>query len=204
MTRTHEELIQLICEQLEPLKSRERLGAADARPFVKAAVRQRLELTPKINSLLMPITNAGAINTAAKQFRIKFQKDKLACLLKETSPEQFKALDEQLEQLEKITGPDTRFDTSKWLTAFNAHILIQNFSQTPPTGTEGGPLRTIASLIHEYRTGEQDKDLKRACYTALKTRVARGDLDGDLGSFESENAKTQVPPKNRADLLKRV
>ena len=91
MTCTHEELIQLICERLEPLKSRERLGAADARPFVKAAVRQRLELTPKINSRLMPITNAGPINTAAKQFRIKFQKGKLACLLKETSPEQFKA-----------------------------------------------------------------------------------------------------------------
>jgi len=166
MTRSRKAIIQEICEQLKPLQQID--------VDIAKVVKERLELTPKINSALMPITNAKAINTAAKKFRAKFQKDKLAGLLKETFPEQFKALDEQLQQLEKITGPDTRFDTSKWLTAFNAHILIQNFSQIPPTSTEGGPLRTIASLIHEYRTGEQNKDLKRACYTALKTRVRRG------------------------------
>ncbi|SHG53350.1 hypothetical protein [Bradyrhizobium erythrophlei] len=174
MTRSREHIIQAICEQLEPLKSNERLGAADARPFVKAAIREKLELTPRISTAVMPITNASAISKAAKLFRAKFQKDKLAELLKETFPEQFKALDEQFEQLEKIKGPDVRFDTSIWLTGFIACSLIKEFSRLAPTGTEGGPLRSIASLVHEYRTGEPEHDLKRACYRALKERVVRG------------------------------
>src|SRR2546426_1185224 len=103
MTRSHEIIIQKICDQLKPLKNEN--------VDIVSEVRQRLELAPKINSALMPVTNAKAINTAAKKFRAKLHKDKLASLLKETLPEHFKELDARLEQLEKITGPDSRFDT---------------------------------------------------------------------------------------------
>ena len=168
MPRSHDDIVQAIFEQLEPLHQDVDVNIA------KAAIREKLELTPQINSLLIPITNAKAINKAAKLFRAKFHKDKLAELLKESFPDPFKILDEQLQQLEKIEGPDGRFDTSLWLTAFVAHSLIANFSKLPPTGTEGGPLRTVASLIHEYRTGVCDHDLKRACFTMLKTRIVRG------------------------------
>jgi hypothetical protein len=181
MTPRQMDIIQEICDQLEPLKSNVRLGTADARPFVEIVIAQRLDLTPRISSGLMAITSAAEIRSAAKKFRAKFHKDKLAKLLKETQciigeaqpfPDIFKALDEQLERLEKIKGPDTRFDTSIFLTATVAHKLILDFSQLAPTGTEGGPLRSIASLIHEYRTGECDHDLKRACYMVLNDAFA--------------------------------
>jgi type I site-specific restriction endonuclease len=162
VTRSHKDsLIEEICNQLRPLKKKN--------VNIASEVKQRLELFDKVNPKLMPVTNAKAINTAAKLFRAKFRKDKLADLLRETLPYIFKALDEQFEQLEKIEGPDVRFDTSKWLTAEFARILIKEFSKRPPTGTAAkGPLRTIASLIHEFRTGERDKDLKRACDAVVK------------------------------------
>jgi type I site-specific restriction endonuclease len=89
-------LIEEICNQLRPLKKKN--------VNIASEVRQRLELFDKVNPKLMPVTNAKAINTAAKLFRAKFRKDKLADLLRETLPYIFKALDEQFEQLEKIEG----------------------------------------------------------------------------------------------------
>jgi type I site-specific restriction endonuclease len=123
VTRSHKDnLIEEICNQLRPLKKKN--------VNIASEVRQRLELFDKVNPKLMPVTNAKAINTAAKLFRAKFRKDKLD-LLRETLPYIFKALDEQFEQLEKIEGPDVRFDTSKWLTAEFARILIKEFSKRP-------------------------------------------------------------------------
>jgi hypothetical protein len=162
-SRSHQDIIDEICEQLQPLK----LADVD----IANAVEARLKQAHSIYSRLRPVTNAKPINKAAKLFRAKFHKDKLAGLLQETLPEHFKELDQQLAGLEKITGPDVRFDTSIWVTVSIAKGLIKQYSHKAPTGTEGGPLRSIATLVHEYRTGEHGRDFKRACTAILKPRI---------------------------------
>ena len=166
MTRSRkEDIIQEICEQLRPLKP------TDVNVNIAEVVKDRLEQAHLIYSKLRLVTNAKPINKAAKKFRDKFHNDKLGKLLKETLPEHFKELDAQLEQLEKITGPDIRFDTSIWVNAAIAKGLIKQYSQKAPTGTEGGPLRSIATLVHEYRTGKHGKDFKRACLAIIRPRI---------------------------------
>jgi hypothetical protein len=118
--------------------------------------------------MLKPVVLSKRINKAAKRFRTRLHEDELAYLLKEALPREFQALDDVLARLEKIQGPDIRFDTSKFLSAVIARGLIAEFSKTPPTGSPKGSLRSIAPLVYEFLTGNRSGDLKRAIDAVLK------------------------------------
>ena len=53
--------------------------------------------------------------------------------------------------------------------------MIKNLSKTKPTIDPNGPLRMIAVLIYECRTGKPIDDLERACKAALKAAKAGRD-----------------------------
>jgi hypothetical protein len=171
--RSREFIIGKICRELQPSKGE---NAALAKQIM-----EHLKLFGEVSPRLRPIGNAAAISKAAREFRIKFRGTKLAKLLRETFPEKikspdgqlnegigpFEVIDNQLAWLEKIAGPLPQFDSSKALTGEVAVILVKNFSERPPREREKS-LRAIVSWVHEFRTLEPDKKLKRVCDAAIK------------------------------------
>jgi hypothetical protein len=177
--RSRETIIAKICKELQP-------SGKDAAALA-AQIRGRLDLLTVTSSRLTSIGNAAAISKAAKEFRIEFHESKLGGLLKETgvpaifkSPGEdkaddqgrggigaFEVIDLQLESLTHVTGPAPQSDISKHLTGLWARILIDNFSERSSRHRETS-LRIIVPLIHELRTGEQDKPLKRICDAAIE------------------------------------
>src|SRR5262249_3216355 len=69
---------------------------------------------------------------------------------------------------ERYVGPSPLYDVEKSLSAKYARFLIVGLSKSPPTMAPSGPLRTIASLIFEVITGEQDANLERHCKAELR------------------------------------
>jgi hypothetical protein len=198
--RSRQKIIEDICARLRPLNvdidivNGDLVFAHRLGDEVKEKVRRRLESAPMIYSAMAGVTNARAINTAAKIFRKRFQRSKLASLLKKTFyvPDgaigigPFEIIDQHLDWLEKIgrarsetpsgpkwtsadgKSPRHNINISKWLTAYIAKTLIRDFSSRPPTGAAKGPLNIITSLIHEYRTGQRGKTFERACDAVLQ------------------------------------
>ncbi len=161
MTRpTPEPVIEAICGEL--------LGRRfDARKDVDIAkeIGRRLELFDEVCARLSGIKNAEAISGAARRLRT---------LLEETIPGGFEEELEWLARLEKIEGPAPNSEPLKWLDAEFARILIKDCSTLRPTIHPKGPLRTIAGLLHWYRTGKEDRDLERACKAVLKAANPKG------------------------------
>jgi hypothetical protein len=69
---------------------------------------------------------------------------------------------------ETYRGPSPLYEVEKGLSAKYARFLIVGLSKRPPTMAPSGPLRTIASLIFEVITGEQDANLERHCKAELR------------------------------------
>jgi len=154
MTRAYkEELIGIICKQLQPLRQPDI-------DITKAVKQKQKWLARAIAAVSEAPINIKAINKAAKELRT---------LLKNTFFGRFKELDEQLQYFEKIKGPDIRHDRPKKLTAEWARTLIKEFSLKRPTNNPKGPLRVISGLIYQYTT-EQEKefDFERACELVLR------------------------------------
>jgi hypothetical protein len=159
--RSKDLLIDKICAELEPLKTGTDMDT------VAKEIRHRLQQkAPKMHSRLMGVTNATAIRKGAKEFRAKFHsfkatkhKVRFADLLKETCPKVFEIIDCQLEAMTRLEGPDSRFESSEYLSVRLARGLLDDFSRPPIRKVR---LCSIAALIHEFRTGER-KPLKNAC-----------------------------------------
>jgi hypothetical protein len=66
---------------------------------------------------------------------------------------------DELDWFEHITGPSPSIDMGKHLCSVFADGLTNQFCMEPPTGTENGPVREIASLLYLAVYGE-DADLK--------------------------------------------
>ena len=62
---------------------------------------------------------------------------------------------------DKFGGASSKVNLGRFTAAAFAEDLIKRFAQFPPTGTVGGPLWTISSLLYEAATGEAERDLKR-------------------------------------------
>jgi hypothetical protein len=164
MTRSREIIIQKICGELKPLKQ----PVMD----IVAAVTQRLELIPVMYHRIvddtdpanvvygephMPFAEVKSIATAAELFRVKFQEDKLGCLLKENMPMIFRIMDEHFEELEKMDTSGKR-DIPSRFTADIAVQLTRDYSLRPTAAKENA----VTTLVHEYQTGEKGKELRRA------------------------------------------
>jgi hypothetical protein len=86
------------------------------------------------------------------------------------------AANEQLRSLHAWLGrlsrgrrtPADKVGAAKYSLANEAFFLIETFCETQPTGTEGGPFRTIAELLHESATSQPGADMKRACDRVLQ------------------------------------
>jgi hypothetical protein len=79
---------------------------------------------------------------------------------------------ELVSRLDKGRGPDKRFGVLQWLCAHQACVLIEQFSQKAPVGTQDGNLHSIAQLIREAVTGHpgSSTDTLRACKSVLRFR----------------------------------
>jgi len=74
----------------------------------------------------------------------------------------------------KPTRPrlDFRFDNFKYTCAFQAVVLIENFSEKPPVTSEAGNIHNISKLVLEHVTGQKPTEtgLLGACREALEYR----------------------------------
>lgn len=150
-----EEIVSDICRLLHPLKDNTVNPATD--------VKAHLELHKAFSKQLASLTQTGEIAREAKKARTNFQQSTLGRLLREAMPGNFEEIDRQYEFLENVTGPHKKAEPLKRDAALTARALIHQMSSQRATGTTNGPMRTIASLIFEWHTGEAGLDLKRAC-----------------------------------------
>jgi hypothetical protein len=65
-----------------------------------------------------------------------------------------------LHWLAELRGPLPHFGRTKYLAALLAEGLVNEFSEMPPTGTEGEPVRNIAGLFYRAVAGGKWIDLK--------------------------------------------
>jgi hypothetical protein len=67
-------------------------------------------------------------------------------------------------------GLSDHVDRENLVCAAAAHEMIKEFSKRVPSGSDGGPLRTIAALLFEAVTGRRatDRQFKRACDNLLR------------------------------------
>ena len=65
-------------------------------------------------------------------------------------------------------GDHPNYDHAKKQSAWFSCFLMQGCSDRKITGTENQAFRTIASLLYEVVSGQQNADLKRACDTMLR------------------------------------
>jgi hypothetical protein len=165
-----EEIHEEICDELRPLTD----GA-------KKEIRARLELFNKVCKSLSGIKNAKAINKAARELRVVLVNTFLGLFEEQQAAscsgklEWFgglinEELFTQLLWLEKISGPAANSNPLKWFDAEFARILIKDFSNKKLNNDPNGALRSISTLIHEYRTGKPgtDFDFENACEAVLK------------------------------------
>jgi hypothetical protein len=65
-------------------------------------------------------------------------------------------------------GDHPNYDHAKNQSAWFSYVLMQSHSDRKITGTENQAFRTIAGLVYDVVSGQQDADLKRACDTLLR------------------------------------
>ena len=87
--------------------------------------------------------------------------------------------------MEKLTAltyrkPPRNIDRLKRECAVVAWLLITKYTVKKPTGTQDGPFRTVAGLLHQFvcpTTDEEIIDLKSACDEVLKRVRAGSNLE---------------------------
>lgn len=67
-------------------------------------------------------------------------------------------------------GVSGHVDRAKAVCAEGAYDLIVKFSKRRPSGTVDGRFRTIAGLLFQALSGQQNVDLKRACDSQIRRR----------------------------------
>jgi hypothetical protein len=159
------------------------------------------DVAKKVRRLLTMRISAHAVKAATKAKAIATAARQLHVLLKETFGAAddadydwgtFKELIEQLDRLERCTGPDVRTNFEKRLTGRIARRLVESFSTLPPTGAL---LRKIAPLVYQYMTDKHmdGLDLERACRDALKDQFSDSD-DADHAAAVRRTSMVLAPP----------
>jgi hypothetical protein len=166
-------LIKLILREVDQL--RRRLAGTPAAALKH--LKQIRETAAKLEKLLLTMPNRVAWVAEMRQGTLGF-KDESGLLLPapvEQSRLKFISFISDLERLqtaakiaERYRGPSSLYEVEKSLSAKYSRFLIVALSKSTPTMAPSGPLRTIASLIFEVMTGEQDANLERHCKAELR------------------------------------
>jgi hypothetical protein len=82
--------------------------------------------------------------------------------------DQLEALRGVCDEARKMSDNDPRIEYEKRDCAYLAFQSMNHYSTQEITGTSTGPFLSIASLLYEAVTGEQDANMKRACDAVLK------------------------------------
>jgi hypothetical protein len=90
------------------------------------------------------------------------------------------ALQATVAVLQSRRGLSGHVDRTKPHCAKIAYDLMVNYSHCRPSGTRDAKFQTIAALLFEAMTGEQNADLKRACDNEMhrRPRYAKSGLSG--------------------------
>ena len=86
-----------------------------------------------------------------------------------------------LDWCEHLEGPSQRFDRAKYLAALFADSLVNEFSQKPPTGTEGGQVRDIAGLLYSAISDANADELADLKHQTDAVRRSWSDLELSRG-----------------------
>ena len=76
------------------------------------------------------------------------------------------AIDPKLAQLSRFKS--NQWQPLRWDCALCAYVLMRELSTRMPVSSPGSRFRVIASLVFEWVTGTQVKDLKRACDNVMR------------------------------------
>lgn len=171
MPRDVEDIVEEIADNLRPWRHRdrrkieqeirERLGEMRYELDVLKALLTPASLTAALDKIEKRAAALAAEIEAADEFR------KVAALCGFSLEPLRTALDVFRS---RRGGRSGHFKWENALCAESAYKLIIKFSETSPSSTEDGPFRTIAGLLFEAITGEQEADLKRACDDVMRRR----------------------------------
>jgi hypothetical protein len=163
---TRAELVEEICNHLQPLKQR----GADVQPEVENRIALLVKIAADVNQ--WPRVADVRKQALAARETLAELRGQLACeplrrfidphIAISPSVEGLDRLDEILANTRLIKGPDPRSNPTQWLCADVADALIHELSTRRATGTADTALPAIASLLFEVVTGQPGQNMKRA------------------------------------------